>query len=100
MFVFLVLDGDELVVHDSRTQNFFDTAQFELQIFRYDRALQIHQDCKYQFQRQKDHFHGHIFPLRFQKSTQWNPSVAELPVMFWKHVSSRVQHVTSLNEFI
>ena len=69
MFVFLALDGDELAGHGSRMQNFFDTAQFELQICRYDQALQIHLDCKYQFQRQKDHFHEHIFPLRFQKST-------------------------------
>ena len=65
--MFLVSDGDALVEHGSRMPNFFDNEQFELQIFRYDQAPQIHQDCKYQFQRQKGHFHGHIFPYSFQK---------------------------------
>ena len=66
MFVFLALVVDELVELDSKKQNFFDNEQFELQIFQCDQVLQIRQDCRYRFQKQKVHFHGHIFPFSFQ----------------------------------
>ena len=66
MFVFLALVEDEVVELGSKKQNFFDNEQFELQIFQYDQVLQIHQDCIYRFQRQKVHFHEHIFPFSFQ----------------------------------
>ena len=66
MFVFLALVVDELVELGSKKQNFFDNEQFELQIFQCDQVLQIRRDCRYRFQKQKVHFHGHIFPFSFQ----------------------------------